>query len=154
MHEYYLRLFKYDHWANQECLTALTGAPVALPKALRLIAHTLSAQHLWLERIQGAQPTIAVWPDSTIKDCKALAQKMSSAWKDYLSSLPATGMDCTAEYRNSKGEPWSSRVEDVLIHVLMHSMYHRGQVALEMRAAGVQPAYTDFIHGVRQGFVD
>jgi uncharacterized damage-inducible protein DinB len=35
----------------------------------------------------------------------------------------------------------------------MHSAYHRGQAALEMRAAGIQPAYTDFIHGVRQGFV-
>jgi len=38
--------------------------------------------------------------------------------------------------------------------VLMHSAYHRGQVALEMRSAGLQPAYTDFIHGVRQGFVE
>jgi uncharacterized damage-inducible protein DinB len=36
----------------------------------------------------------------------------------------------------------------------MHSAYHRGQVALEMRAAGHQPAYTDFIHAVRQGFLE
>ena len=58
------------------------------------------------------------------------------------------------EYRNSKGEAWSNRVEDILTHVLMHSAYHRGQIALEMRASGAQPAYTDFIHAVRQGFLE
>jgi uncharacterized damage-inducible protein DinB len=38
-----------------------------------------------------------------------------------------------------------------LIHVLFHSAYHRGQIALQMRASGLTPAYTDFIHAVRQG---
>lgn len=40
----------------------------------------------------------------------------------------------------------------VLTHVLLHSAYHRGQVALGMRSAGLQPAYADFIYDVRQGF--
>ena len=40
------------------------------------------------------------------------------------------------------------------MHVLMHSAYHRGQIAADMRAAGLTPAYTDFIHSVRQGFVE
>jgi len=35
----------------------------------------------------------------------------------------------------------------------MHSAYHRGQIATAMRAAGYAPAYTDFIHCIRQGFV-
>jgi uncharacterized damage-inducible protein DinB len=42
----------------------------------------------------------------------------------------------------------------MLTHVLFHSAYHRGQIALQMRASGMEPAYTDFIHAVRQGFVD
>lgn len=36
----------------------------------------------------------------------------------------------------------------------MHSTYHRGQIAAAMRKAGATPAYTDFIHAVRQGFVE
>jgi uncharacterized damage-inducible protein DinB len=56
-------------------------------------------------------------------------------------------------YRNSKGEPWTSTVGDILTHVVTHSAYHRGQVASELRAAGFIPAYTDFIHAVRQGFL-
>jgi len=38
--------------------------------------------------------------------------------------------------------------------VITHSTYHRGQIAADLRAAGVQPAYTDFIHGVRQGLIE
>jgi uncharacterized damage-inducible protein DinB len=68
--------------------------------------------------------------------------------------LPPASLDGKVEYRNSKGEPWSSRVEDMLTHVLFHSAYHRGQIALQMRAAGNEPAYTDFIHAVRNGFVE
>jgi uncharacterized damage-inducible protein DinB len=35
----------------------------------------------------------------------------------------------------------------------MHSAYHRGQIASHMREQGQAPAYTDFIHAVRQGHV-
>jgi uncharacterized damage-inducible protein DinB len=56
-------------------------------------------------------------------------------------------------YTNSKGEVWTSGVEDILTHVTIHSAYHRGQIASDLRAEGHTPAYTDFIHAVRQGFV-
>ena len=152
--QHFLRNFAYDYWANRECLSALSAASPVPLKVLRLIAHTLSAQKLWLERLQGVSQTVVVWPSSTIEDCGALADEMLSAWKNYLTDLPPADLEKQIDYRNSKGEAWSSRIEDVLTHVLMHSAYHRGQVGLEMRAAGLQPAYTDFIHGVRQGFVE
>jgi uncharacterized damage-inducible protein DinB len=57
-------------------------------------------------------------------------------------------------YKNSKGEPWTSNVADVIQHVVFHSAYHRGQIASDVRAAGKEPAYTDFIHAVRNGFID
>jgi uncharacterized damage-inducible protein DinB len=37
--------------------------------------------------------------------------------------------------------------------VLLHSAYHRGQIASFMRASGDTPAYTDFILAVRQGLI-
>lgn len=40
-----------------------------------------------------------------------------------------------------------------LTHVAMHSAYHRGQIAGELREPGNTPPYTDFIHPVRQGLV-
>ncbi len=120
------------------------------------MAHILSAQKLWLQRILSQPQTMPVWLASTMDDCTALAEEMSAAWQNYLTGLatqPPNSLDATIEYRNTQGEPWSSRVEDVLTHVLFHSAYHRGQIALQMRAAGMTPASTDFSHAVRQGFV-
>ena len=151
--EHFLTMFNYDHWANRECLDALRAADPPPAKVLRLLAHTLSAQKLWLERMQGVHQSVAVWPASTLADCSALADEMESSWKQYLTSLSPADFDNKVDYRNSKGELWSSGVEDILTHVLIHSAHHRGQVALEMRAAGFQPAYIDFIYGVRQGLV-
>lgn len=160
-----LRMFAYDHWANRECLRALRvsagagaagagpGAGAELRAGLGRMAHILSAEKLWLERIGRTPQSMAVWPTSTLEECETLADEMAAAWKEYLTKLAPNGLEETIEYKNSKGEPWRSRVEDVLVHVIMHSAYHRGQIAMEMRAAGMEPAYTDFIHAVRQGMV-
>jgi uncharacterized damage-inducible protein DinB len=152
------RMFAYDSWANRECLAAMRTAGSGSADGVARMAHILSAEKLWLERIQKHSQTLPVWPASTLDDCLKLADEMSSEWRDYLAQLeaqvPRVSLDDTVEYRNSKGEPWSNRVEDILMHVLFHSAYHRGQIALLMRASGVTPAYTDFIHAVRQGFVE
>jgi len=152
------RMFAYDHWANRECLAAMRAAASLSPDTIGRMAHILSAQKLWLERILKQPQTMPVWPTATIEECMTLADEMSAQWQTYLTRLAnqfAPGsLDDKVEYRNSKGEEWSSRVEDILTHVVMHSAYHRGQIALEMRAAGVEPAYTDFIHAVRRGLVE
>jgi uncharacterized damage-inducible protein DinB len=154
----FLRMFAYDHWANRECLAAMRAAGSVSADTVGRMAHILSAQKLWLERILKQPQSMPVWPAASIEDCMALADDMATAWRNYLTRLAnqfAPGsLDDKVEYRNSKGELWSSRVEDILTHFLFHSAYHRGQIALQMRAAAKEPAYTDFIHAVRQGFVE
>ncbi len=151
--EHFLRMFAYDQWANRECLSTMQAAS-APASAVGRMAHVLSAERLWLERLRSERQSMPVWPATTLQDCLALADDVASEWRNYLSSLGPESFGEKVEYRNSKGELWSSRVADVLTHVLMHSAYHRGQIALEMRSAGQQPAYTDFIRAVRQGFVE
>ena len=152
----YRRLFAYNGWANRETLNSLRIATSVSPDTVKRLAHVLSAEKLWLERLKQQPQTSPVWPVSTLDDCDALATEMSTAWQTYLAELSTepNSLDANIEYRNSKGEPWSSRVADVLTHVLFHAAYHRGQVALQMRAAGAEPAYTDFIHAIRKGFLD
>jgi uncharacterized damage-inducible protein DinB len=153
----FLRMFAYDSWANRECIAAMRKAEPVPADLLSRLGHILAAQKLWLERILKHPQSLPVWPTATLEDCALLEDEMSLAWRNYLTRLGnqfAPGsLDDQVEYRNSKGEAWSSCVEDILMHVLFHSNYHRGQIALQMRAAGLEPAYTDFIHAVRQRFV-
>lgn len=169
----FLRMFEYDSWANRECIRAMHSVnEPASSDLVRRMAHILSAEKLWLERILGQAQSLPVWPASTLEDCSVLSEKNADAWRVFLKQLasskpisagsiagsptndPWGGLSQNVKYRNSKGEPFSSRIEDILSHVLFHSAYHRGQIASQMRAAGFTPAYTDFIHAVREGFIE
>ncbi len=94
---------------------------------------------------------MAVWPELSLADCAREAAALEAAWREYLGGLSEEGLARRVSYVNSKGEPWESAAGDILQHVVMHSVYHRGQIASDLRAAGFEPAYTDFIHAVRQG---
>ena len=151
--DHFLRMFAYDGWANRECLAAMRIAGSSSATIGRM-AHVVSAEKLWLERLRSERQSLPVWPTMTIEEMAALVNQMTALWKNYLNQLPPSAFKDKIEYRNSKGERWFSLAEDILTHVLMHSAYHRGQIAMEMRAAGNEPAYTDFIHAVRQGLVE
>jgi uncharacterized damage-inducible protein DinB len=139
------RLFTYDDWANREVLANLRATPAPPPRPLKFIAHTLAAERLWLERLNQQEQTPPVWPDFSIEQCEGQAAELHRLWGNYLAACSEEGLEQPVSYRNSKAEAWSSRKQDVLMHVVMHSAYHRGQTATAMRAAGFTPAYTDFI---------
>ena len=49
------------------------------------------------------------------------------------------------EYRNSRGVVFQNTVAEILTHVALHGSYHRGQIAMRVRAAGGVPVTTDYI---------
>ena len=147
------RMLTYNDWANREVLASFrkngTGA-----KSVRYMAHVLAAEQLWLDRLDGHDQKVAVWPEPDINFCETLAAELASSWQNFLGRTGEQGLSSTITYKNSKGENWASRVDDVLMHVIMHAAYHRGQIASDMRAAGLTPVLTDFIHAVRQNYLE
>jgi uncharacterized damage-inducible protein DinB len=152
--EHLQRLFAYDDWANHEVLRSFQASANPPERSIQLLAHILSAERLWLERLQEIPQTYPVWPDFNLSQCKSEAAALSQLWENYLTGLSSDKLSEEVHYKNSKGESWANSIEDILTHVVMHSTYHRGQIAANMRATGNVPAYTDFIHGVRQGLLE
>jgi uncharacterized damage-inducible protein DinB len=152
--QHFRRQFAYDHWANREIVDALRPQGMSSARAVQLLAHILSAEQLWLERLTQKPQSLPVWPEADLGRCQSQLVQLEGTWSDYLRGLSLAALSETISYKNSQGEPWTSTVQDVLTHVLMHSAYHRGQIAAEMRGRGHTPAYTDFIHAVRQGFIE
>ena len=147
------RLFAYEDWANREALASLAAVSTPPARPLKLIAHIAGASRLWLGRLRGAEKPAAVWPDLGLAQCRAELEDLGLLWTAYLQDLTPAGLEETVSYVNSKGETWTSSVEDILTHVVLHSSYHRGQIAAETRASGHAPAYTDYVHARRQGLV-
>ncbi|HEV3306241.1 MAG TPA: DinB family protein [Candidatus Sulfotelmatobacter sp.] len=150
------RQFDYDAWANGEVLAAIKASETGSDprQSLKLLAHILSAERLWLERLRQIPQSLPVWPELTFENCQAQIIELAALWSEYLSQVSDALLSEEITYKNSKGESWTSSVQDVLTHVVMHSAYHRGQIASAMRAGGGTPASTDFIHAVRLGLIE
>jgi uncharacterized damage-inducible protein DinB len=147
------RLLHYDIWANRETLKSLRQE-VPPPRSLKWIAHIIGAEFLWLARLEGQAAALPVWPDLSLEDCGSRLGEVSRKLLDDLVGVSPERLSKEISYTNSKGEDWTNTVEEILTHVAIHSAYHRGQIAADLRAAGQTPAYTDYIHAVRQGLVE
>ena len=151
--EHLHRQFVYNAWANREVIASLAVAPAPPSRPRQLLAHILAAESLWFVRIRSQPQILPVWPDLSLDECVAQNTDLASMWDKYLDQLSPAALSNEVSYKNSKGEPWSSTVQDILTHVILHSAYHRGQIASLMRAAGQQPASTDFIRAAREGLI-
>jgi uncharacterized damage-inducible protein DinB len=145
------RVFHYDGWANRETLRSLDKS--APPRSLKWLAHIIGAEYLWMARLRRRPETIPVWPELDVDACSERLDELSRLWPEYLDHA-ARSLTETIPYTNSKGETWTNTVEEILTHVVIHSAYHRGQIASDVRATGGTPAYTDYIHAVRQGLIE
>jgi len=147
------RLFAYDTWANAESLKAVrdAGAPAA---AVRLMAHVAAAAQLWKGRLHGDPKPVVVWPESSVDETAAQLDRLGRMWPTFVAGLGVADLAQSVAYVNSKGESWNTSLEDILVHVVLHSAYHRGQVAYVLRAGGATPPYTDYVHCIRSGLVE
>jgi len=151
------RMLAWDDWANREALASLRacgkGGERAPAKSVRWLAHIAGAERLWWARVARDKEPVPVWPEWDLDECAERIEDVARRWAARLASLSPDGLLAPIAYVNSKGESFANSLGDVLTHVVAHSAYHRGQIAADVRAAGFEPAYTDFIHCVRQGIV-
>ncbi len=151
--DHHTRLLRYDAWANAEAVLSLgRGTPPV--QALRWMGHIVGAELLWLSRLTEEPAPLPVWPQLDVEASAARVEELARAWPSYLSGLSPEDLGDGVAYRNSLGEFWTSTVGDILTHVVIHSAYHRGQIAAAVRSAGGEPAYTDFIHAARRDLIE
>jgi uncharacterized damage-inducible protein DinB len=118
-------------------------------RALELYAHILGAELIWIDRIEGLPPSDAVWPQADLRRCQGLLRTVKLRYADLLDGLENEDMARDIRYVNSAGQAFTSKLDDILMHVALHGAYHRGQVALLIRSEGGEPEPTDYIAFVR-----
>jgi uncharacterized damage-inducible protein DinB len=150
MRDYLDRMFRYTAWADQRTLTALRDCPAAQAEALPLLAHLFGAEEVWLSRIEGRTPTVAVWPALSLDECARLAEINAAGYAALLARTPADGWHAPIHYRNTAGNEYTTPLWEILTHVVIHGGYHRGQIAKVLGRADVPAVNTDFITFTRQ----
>ncbi len=144
MKDYFLKLYTYNDWSNARIIKAFEKQGVNDEKILTLMGHILAAQLVWIHRVKGmAPPDVKLWGVYTPGILSSMASEAGKLWMDFVDNNDNFNRELS--YTNFAGEPFVNNVEMIMIHVVNHGTYHRGQIARLMREKGLDPVGTDFI---------
>lgn len=149
-------LYAYNEWANARVVEVIAGLPAdrltapiesSFPSILGTLAHIVAAEWVWLRRWLGENPT--AFPDwlsaPSLPALRAKLAEVESERDAFVGSLSDEDLDRQLDYKTLAGAPFSNRLADLLVHVVNHSSYHRGQLTTMLRQAGATPVATDFV---------
>ena len=144
-------LFEYDYWANGEALASLSTVGGDADRPRKFFTHVIGAQRIWLGRFESPEPpTAEPWPVLSSVESRAAIEDVHRRCTALLDSLTSEKLEGKLAYRNLKGVEFQTPIRDVLMHLVIHSAYYRGQVAAAVRDAEGKPAATDYSVYVRK----
>lgn len=151
MKEYFIRLYKYNDWANDRYFTLLKTLDVIPERIQLLMSHTIVAQKLWLSRIVGNPDfSLHIWKTLPLDEIEKMAKENTANWLNYLQSSDEKEFSRTLSYINFQKIPYDSVISDIIIHTANHATYHRAQYAVLLRQNEIDPPNTDFITYARE----
>lgn len=139
--------FEYDYWANDQYVKALLEMPQPPEKAVQIFCHILFALGVWLVRIKKEDLSgfKDPHPAYSLAECRQKLDELHEKWKSYLATLTPGELARTFVAPNTQGKLSEHGVQNVLMQVITHSHYHRGQLATLVHQGGGKRPGTDYI---------
>ncbi|MCB0164172.1 MAG: DinB family protein [Anaerolineae bacterium] len=158
------KLYQYNYWANHlilEKTAQVTAAQLAAPGnfssagSLRsVLVHTLSAEWVWRSRCQlGFSPSAMLQEANfpTLALITARWQEEENAMLAYIESLTDNDLNQTIAYTNTSGtKSFETQLNDILLHLVLHGMQHRSEMAAMLTSYRQSPGDIDFIAFLRR----
>jgi uncharacterized damage-inducible protein DinB len=134
----------YSLWATRRLLTQAGTLPENTD-ILKKFQHIYYADRTWFSRLDGAP-----WPTFEDPAPGPGIADLEREWPPLLARLEDYARQCDPmqilAYKNLKGQPFERPVWQVILHIVNHGTYHRGQAASLLKQAGAQPPPTDLIY--------
>jgi uncharacterized damage-inducible protein DinB len=154
----YRRWFEYEKDAHAKVVRSLDTVPAErrtgpeFRRALTLLGHLAAARRAWLYRlgVLSEMPASFFPEDLDLPAVVSELYAIQGHWDAYLARLTDDELARTFEYKSLDAGRFRNRIEDILTQLFGHSSYHRGQIAMLVRAAGGEPAITDLIYWCRE----
>jgi uncharacterized damage-inducible protein DinB len=151
-------LFRYKAWANDELLTALAGVdaaahPAVVQTATRVLNHTHVVDSIFKAHLSGvphSHKATNTQATPTLQALRASMQAVDAWYIAYVAGLSAEALQEQVRFTFTDGDAGLMTREEILLHVITHGGYHRGQAGQVMRSVSVAPPrdlYTRFLHG-------
>lgn len=121
----FTELFEYEYYANITCLQVALPLETMPERAEILSSHLLCAQRMWIARIQDVPSPLGVWDRIPPLEWK---HWLEANHADLRAILANGNLDRIINYRNTQGKAFRNACSDILLHILIHGAYHRGQI--------------------------
>jgi uncharacterized damage-inducible protein DinB len=110
---------------------------------LATLVHIYQADRIWLSRLKGSPRLTLGDPDESWT-----IHKLADAWartaEEFHQWLSVAGnLEANLRYRNLAGVEHELPIWQVVLHVVNHASYHRGQITTMLRQLGYTPIATD-----------
>ena len=110
----------------------------------RFFGHILNAHHIWNARIREKASEYDVWQLHEVKDWGDIHYENQRNSFEIISNTD--DFEKRIDYENSEGRLFTNTLQDMLVHVINHSTYHRGQIAMDLKNNGLEALGSDYIH--------
>jgi uncharacterized damage-inducible protein DinB len=150
------RLYAYNEWANARYFAAARalsnealGRPItsSFSSIRDTLGHIVGAEWIWLRRWLGESPTAQPsWTTgATLDELRREMDAVEAARHRFLDGVDATRLTKAVSFRFLSGRAAEASLVTLLVHVVNHSTYHRGQLATLLRQVGATPPSTDLL---------
>ena len=147
-------LYAHQSWADALQWGAISGSPAAKAseEMKERLVHLHGAQWIWLARWQGeSQPFPVSSQFVEVEDLRIFALEVHRNLAAFVAGLEEGALAATIGYKDIKGNAHDQPLGGLLLHLALHSQYHRGQNASLMKRLGSPAPPTDFVQWLRAG---
>jgi uncharacterized damage-inducible protein DinB len=162
MKEILTQLSAYNIWANQLMLDSINSLPEEkqkqeLPSSFKsvyaTVLHMLDAENIWWQRMK-LQERITRPSENFTGDMREAGNHLlnqNRQWNEWIVNANEHQLLHVFHYQNTKKEQFKQPIYQMLVHMLNHGTYHRGQLVNMLRQLGVEKIPgTDFIEWSRR----
>ena len=146
MKEYFKQIFEHEHWANLKVLESMICASETPQRVIEIFSHTIAAQRIWLDRINGTKTELKVWE---VFETNIMLELLEINYNDIKKIIDSQDFEQLIAYQNSSGQHFTSTINQIISHLALHASYHRGQVVLLLKGKVETLPTTDYIFYVR-----
>ena len=150
-------LFAQKSWANNELFNLLVTVTAdehadTVHSAIRMLNHIYVVDRIFRSHLLGEHHGYAATnTDATpgLDELQFSVAETDAWYESYTREASASQMDESIAFRFTDGDAGTMTREEMLLHVVSHGAYHRGNVGQMLKCISVAPPrdlYTKFLH--------
>jgi uncharacterized damage-inducible protein DinB len=144
---YLIDTFQFNSRTNKKLLKKIRQLRDQ-EESIRFFSHLINSQYKWLARIkQDPMAAQMSWWDPVypFSGLEKEWDKSLTLWLDYLQSKTEEELSKEVEFTGYDGGKWMATPKDIALQLNYHSIHHRAQIQMLIRAQGVEPDFVDYI---------